>query len=160
MFNPKTSKIKHNETIVRWRMKLSCNSFDVTYCPAKENAVVDRLSRICHLVTCTEDLQNTQKELYHPSTTRMSHVVRSRNLPYSVEHVKIITNSSRICAENNPRFYKPSTAALIKATQPFERLNLNFKEQLLSNTKKYIYAPNNRRVLKTSFRHSLHRRYS
>ena len=93
MFNPKTlSKIK-NEKIARWRMELSCYSFNISYPPGKENAAVDALSRVCGLTTSSSDLQSIYRELYHPGITRMTHVVRSRNLPYSVEAVKRITNS-------------------------------------------------------------------
>ena len=117
MFNPKTSSKIKNEKIARWRMELSCNSFDVSYRPGKENAAVDALSRMCGL-TSSSDLQSIHRELCHPGITRMTHVVRSRNLPYSVEGVKRITNSCQICAENKPRFYKPLQATL-------ERLNLD-----------------------------------
>ena len=48
-------------------------------------------------------------------------------------------NTSQICAENKPRFYKPPQATLVKATQPFERLNLDFKGTLPSKTQnKYM----------------------
>lgn len=139
MFNPKTSSKIKNEKIARWRMELSCYSFDVSYRPGKENAAVDALSRVCGLTASSSDLQSIHRELCHPGITRMTHVVRSRNLPYSVEDVKRITNSCQICAENKPRFYKPPQTTLIKATQPFERLNLDFKGPLPSKTQnKYM----------------------
>ena len=69
----------------------------------------------------------------------MVHAVRCRNLPFSVEEVKRIRNSCRTCAEIKPRFYKPKTGVMIKATQPFERLNLDFKGPLPSKTRnRYI----------------------
>ena len=107
----------------------SCYSFDVSHRPGKENAAVDALSRVCGLTTSSSDLQSIHRELCLPSITRMTHVVRSRNLPYSVEDAKRITNSCQICAENKPRFYRPQ-ATFVKATQPFERLNLDFKGPL------------------------------
>ena len=107
MFNPKTSSEIKNEKIARWRMELSCYSFDVSYRPGKENAAVDALSRVCGLTTSSSDLQSIHRELCHPGITRMTHVVRSRNLPYSVEEVQRIINSCQIRAENKPRFYKP-----------------------------------------------------
>ena len=68
----------------------------------------------------------------------MSHWVRVKNLPYSIEDVKRITNSCPVCAELKPRFYKHN-GNLIKATSPFERLNLDFKGPLPSNTRnKYL----------------------
>ena len=56
-------------------------------------------------------------------------------MPFSVEEVKRITNSCRTCAEIKSRFHKPKTGVLIKATQPFERLNLDFKGPLQSKTR-------------------------
>ena len=115
-------------------MEFSCYSFNVTYCPGKEYTIVDALSRVCSLVTSTEDLQNIHKELCYPGIIRMTHIVRRRNLPYSVKYIKRITNSCRMRTENKPRFYKPSPATLIKATQPFERLNMEFKGLLQGDT--------------------------
>ena len=120
-------------------MELSCYSFDVSYHPGKENAAFDTLSRMCGLTTSSSDLQSIHRELCHPGITRMTQVVRSRNLPYSVEDVKRITNSCQTCAENKPRFYKPPQATLVKATQLLERLNQDFKGSLPSKTEnKYM----------------------
>ena len=63
----------------------------------------------------------------------MFHFVKSRNLPYLMEDVKIMIRSCHNCAECKPRFHKPDPAHLIKATQPFERLNVDFKGPLVSN---------------------------
>ena len=105
MFNPKTSSEIKNEKIARWRMELSSFSFDVSYHPGKDNAAVDTLSRVCGLTTISPDLQSIYRELCHPGITRMTHVVRSRNLPYTVEDLKRINNSCQIWAENKPRLY-------------------------------------------------------
>ena len=53
---------------------------------------------------------------------------------FSVEEVKRMTNACVTCNECKPRFYKPVTTPLIKATQPFERLNLDFKGPLPSTS--------------------------
>ena len=37
-------KIK-NDKIMRWRVELSCYSFDIAYCPGKENVPLDAFSR-------------------------------------------------------------------------------------------------------------------
>ena len=69
----------------------------------------------------------------------MFHFVKSRKLPYSMEDVKRMIRSRHICAECKPRFHKPDPAHLIKATQPFERLNVDFKGPLASNnTNRYF----------------------
>ncbi|XP_068246611.1 uncharacterized protein [Palaemon carinicauda] len=66
--------------------------------------------------------------------SRMMHFVRGRNLPYSIEEVKKITTSCQLCLELKPRFFKYS-GQLIKATQPFERLNLDFKGPVPSQSR-------------------------
>ena len=78
-------------------------------------------------------LAELHQALCHPGVTRMFHFVKSRNLPYSMEDVKRMIRSCHICAECKPQFHKPDPAHLIKATQPFERLNVDFKGPLASN---------------------------
>ncbi len=78
-------------------------------------------------------LAELHQALCHPGVTRMFHFVKSQNLPYSMEDVKRMIRSCHICAECKPRFHKPDPAHLIKATQPFERLNVDFKSPLVSN---------------------------
>ena len=41
----------------------------------------------------------------------------------------------RICSEIKPTFYRPPLTSLVKATQPLERLNLDFKGPIPSTTK-------------------------
>lgn len=131
------SKIK-NEKILRWRLELSCYSYDITYRPGKQNEVADALSRVCG-ATATEKLFSLHSDLGHPGVTRMAHWIKSRNLPFSIEEIKKMTASCPVCAELKPRFYKPDEMKLIKATVPFERINLDFKGPLPSPTKnKYL----------------------
>ena len=73
-----------------------------------------------------------------PGVIRMYHFVKSKNLPYSVEDVRLMTSSCKVCAECKPRFYRPENSHLIKATQPFERLNVDVKGPLPS-TDKNVY---------------------
>ena len=62
-----------------------------------------------------------------------------KNLPYSIDDVRKVVNKCRICAEIKPNFYKPPNAQLVKATQPLERLSLDFKGPLPSSSKnRYI----------------------
>ena len=70
----------------------------------------------------------------HPGVSRMTAFVRNRNLPFSVEDIRKITSLCSICNECKPRFRKPEPAHIIKATQPFERLNIYFKGPLPSVT--------------------------
>ena len=69
----------------------------------------------------------------------MGHFVQSRNLPYSLEEVKKMRASCSYCAELKPEYHKATQAHLTKATQPFERLNIDFKRPLPSASKnKYL----------------------
>ena len=121
-------------------MDLLCYSFDIVYRPGSENIPPDTFSRGCaSLTTNVIKLKELHESLSHPGVTRMSHFVKTRNLPYSMEEIRKINSSCRECAEVKPRFYKPEPAHLIKSTQPFERLNLDFKGPLPStNSNKYF----------------------
>ena len=138
-YKRKNSKIK-NDKIMRWRMELSCFDFDIVYRPGKENISPDTFSRSYCSSTGTSHrpLLDLHVSLCHPGVTRMYHFVKSKNLPYSVEDVRRMTSSCKVCAECKPRFYRPENSHLIKATQPFERLNVDFKGPLPS-TDKNVY---------------------
>ena len=128
------SKIK-NEKISRWRLELSCFCYDIVYRPGDENAAADALSRVCGSTSGVDGLRKLHEDLCHPGLTRMTHFVRSRNLPYSVEDIKRMISACATCAELKPRFHKPEPIHLIKATQPFDRLSMDFKGPLPSATK-------------------------
>ena len=61
-----------------------------------------------------------------------------KNFPHSIDEVHKIVNGCRIYAEIKPRFYKPIESHLIKATQPMERLSIDFKDPLPSSKNKYL----------------------
>ena len=65
----------------------------------------------------------------------MSAFVRNRNLPFSVEDIRQINRNCGTCRKLKPQFHKPRPAHLIKATQPFERLNIDFKGPLPSTSR-------------------------
>ena len=112
-----TRKIK-NEKIMRWRLELACYSFDIIYRPGKENAAADTLSRVKPAVrdhqplnvggsiTSLTDLQALHCNLCHPGITRMTHWVRSKNLPYSVDYIRKITAPCPTYAALKPRFFR------------------------------------------------------
>jgi len=69
----------------------------------------------------------------------MYHYVKAKNLLYSIEDVRRMIASCKICAEVKPQFYKPPEMHLIKATQPMDRLSIDFKGPLPSAGKnKYM----------------------
>lgn len=136
MFEKKHKGRIKNDKINRWRLELSCYSFDIQYRPGIENVAPDALSRAhcASILTNPNALVELHKALCHPGVTRMTAFIRSKNLPYSVEEVKRMTSACRTCNECKPTFYKPPKMHLIKSTQPFERLNIDFKGPLPSNT--------------------------
>ena len=135
MYDSKThSKVK-NDKIQRWRIELSQYSYDVVYRPGLENPVADTLSRaVCGNVH-SDELKRLHESLCHPGITRLFHFVKMKNLPYSLDNVKSIIQQCSICAQLKPKFFVPSTSALIKATQPFERLSMDFKGPIPSSTR-------------------------
>ena len=76
----------------------------------------------------SEKLMLLHNSLCHPGVTRM------KNLAVSIEEIKTMTRSCKRCAECKPRFFKPSKIHLIKATQPFERISIDFKGPLPSSS--------------------------
>lgn len=138
----KQHKIKvKNDKILRWRMELSCYDFDIVYRPGRDNITPDVFSRSYCSITChdQQSLSAIHNALCHPGVTRLLHFIKSRNLPYSVEDVRRTVSSCKVCAECRPNFHQPEKTHLIKATQPFERLNMDFKGPLPStDNKKYF----------------------
>ena len=133
----KLSKIK-NDKILRWRIELSCYDFDIIHRPGIENVPADAFSRsVCSAagVSRLQELVNIHAALVHPGVTKLMHFVRSKNLNFSMEEVRKVVDSCSTCSKVKPRFYKPKqTDHLIKATRPFERLNLDFKGPLPIDT--------------------------
>ena len=132
-------KVK-NDKIHRWRMELSCYSFDIQHKPGVQNIPADTLSRnICSGTVQHDKLYHLHDSLHHPGITRLYHFIKTRNLPYSLDEVREMDNACRICARNKPRFPKSENSHIIKATQPFERLSVDFKGPLPStNQNKYL----------------------
>ena len=85
--------------------------------------------------TNTFNLYELHNNLCHPGVRRLSHYVRSKNLPFSMEDVKEVCSTCNICAELKPRFHRLNQGTLIKATKPFERISLDFKGPLPSSSR-------------------------
>ena len=134
-------KIK-NTKIQRWRVELSCFDFDIKYRPGPDNVTADCLTRAhCSATSQSQNrtLRQIHIDLYHPGITRLSHFVRSRNLPYSIEDIKQIISQCDACARLKPRYFKPKNPPLIQAMKPFDRLSLDFKGSLPTSSKnKYL----------------------
>jgi transposase InsO family protein len=139
MFDGKNKGKIKNEKILRWRLELSSFDFDISYREGRQNVVADALSRIpfasdCVAAVSDDDLVMLHDALCHPGVTRLWHAVRARNLPFSLDDVKMVLRRCRTCSEIKPKFVKRQ-GTLIKATRPFERLNVDFKGPLPSSSK-------------------------
>ena len=133
------SKIK-NEKIMRWRLELTCYTFDILYRPGRENKAADTYSRdIASSIPSMQDLKTIHGNLCHPGVRRMLHWVRSKNLPFSIDDIRRVTSSCSTCAKLKPRFHQ-FHGTLVKATAPMERLNIDFKGPLpgTSTGKRYL----------------------
>ena len=105
MYDSYSSKIK-NDKIMRWRVKRSSYKYDIVYRPGKDNKGADTFSRIqCSAIT-SNALQELHNSLCHPGITRMSHIVRTRNLPFSMDDIKKTTSDCQVCSELKPDFIK------------------------------------------------------
>ena len=128
-------KIK-NGKILRWHMELSEFDFDIVYRSGKLNSVPDALSRAYVANIHDSTLRQLHESLCHPGVTRLYHFVCIKNLPYSIDEVRNAVSKCQVCSELKPNFYKPPVAQVIKATQLFERLSIDFKGPLPSTDNK------------------------
>ena len=63
-----------------------------------------------------------------------------KNLLYSIDDNKRVVCNCKICRECKPKFLKPSISHLVQATQPFERLSLDFEGTLSANNKNRYFS--------------------
>ena len=108
------SKIKNNK-IMCWRLELASFSYSIRYRPGKKNVGPDTLTRaFCATVTISEStLEAIHKELCCPGVTRLWHFVRSKNLPYSLDDVKLCCSNCVTCSEIKSPFLIQSTTHLL-----------------------------------------------
>ena len=126
-FNPfRLGKIK-NIKIQTWRAELGNFDYEIQHRPGKENYAPNALSRLSFVIGPKNELLEIHEQLGHPGISRLSHFIRTKNLPYSTEDVKKACSNYRVCAELKPRFYKKPSETLTKSTRPWERISVDFK---------------------------------
>ena len=134
------SKIK-NEKIMRWKMNLPSFHFTMLHQPGRKMVEPGTLSRTFCGAIGTSHLKELHVSLCHPGVTRMARFVRNKNLSYSLSEIRQMTFECRECQEIKHQFVQSQVNCLIKSTQPFERLNLDFKDPLPSTIKnRYFLA--------------------
>ena len=92
--------------IQTWRAELGNFDYEIQHRPGKENCAPDALSRLSFVIGPKIELLEIHEQLGHPGISRLSHFIRTKNLPYSTEDVKKVCSNCRVCAELKPRFYK------------------------------------------------------
>ena len=124
------SKIK-NDKILRWRLELAAFDFTIIYRPGKLNFAPDTLSRAISASVSfpsLKSLTNLHESLCHPGITRLAHYVKVKNLPFSLSDIKNVIQACKDCSKVKVSFLKPEDKMkLIKATQLFERISMDFK---------------------------------
>ncbi|XP_071814632.1 uncharacterized protein [Apostichopus japonicus] len=89
-------KIK-NEKMRRWRIELSCFTFDIVYRPGSENIPPDTLTRaFCSAISIEDNFAELHNALCHPGVTRMWHFIKSKNLPFGIEEVRKMTAACKL----------------------------------------------------------------
>ena len=124
----KRSKIKNAKT-QQWRFELRTFEYTIHYRPGLNNFAANLFSRICSSLISALTNKNfyyIHKTLGHPGIAKLWHF-RSKNLPYLLSDVKKTCQNCNTCAEIKPHFYRKPTQTLILATQPWQRISLDFK---------------------------------
>ena len=134
MFSKQNHGKVKNDKIQRWRIELSTLDFDIRFRPGPLNVTADCLSRACMLTT-RPSIRQIHEEMCHPGIVRLNHFVKTRNLPFSLADVKKVVSECSICARIKPRFVSPQNPPLIEATKPFDRLSIDFKGPLPSQSR-------------------------
>ena len=100
-------KVKNNN-IQLWKTELSSFDYRICHRPGKLNVLPNALSRtkVSASLYPSFDLKKVQKQLGHPSVIRMTHFVRSKNVPFSVEDIKHVCNECFSCAKLKPKLLR------------------------------------------------------
>ena len=122
-------KIK-NTKIQTWRAELGNFDYSIKHRPGSQNVAPDALSRLCMISRMGMDLVKIHEQLGHPGISRLSHFIRMKNLPYSMEEIKKVCLTCRVCAELKPRYYNKPQETLIKSSRAWERISVDFKGPL------------------------------
>ena len=100
MYNVNHRKKIKNDKIYRWRVELSCYSFDIQYRKGVDNITADTFSRV---IDSTSNNQKMIREMHDylggPGVTRLFHYLKSKNIPVTLEEVRATLSSCNVCAE-------------------------------------------------------------
>ena len=97
---------------------------------------------MCSAIGQPGNLHGLHQSLGHPGVSRPWHFVRRKNLPYSIDEVRNVCLNCQTCCDLKPRYQQSNSSQLVKATQSWERLSLDFKGPLPRTAKgnKYLFV--------------------
>ena len=108
MLDPKRSGKIKNTKLQLWRAKLGNFDYQIEHRPGKLNVVADAQSQVPSIASFYLDLAKIHQQLGHPGVSRLSHFVRSKNLPFSTEDVKkSVKHVKPVLNLNQSFFQKP-----------------------------------------------------
>ena len=88
----------------------------------------------------TSDLNDIHEALYHPGVSRMLHFVKTKNLPFSTEHVKKTCSMCCICAELKPQLIALSPWNSNQSHTTNGSTQYRFKRTIALSILEYTYA--------------------
>jgi len=119
-------KIK-NSKILMWRLELRQFHYEIRHKPSVENVAFDAFSKICAALNTSNSLAALHASLGHLGYVRFYHFIRASNLHFTSDETKAVCSKCQVCAEIKPCFYRREPASLIKATNAWDRLSIDFK---------------------------------
>lgn len=134
-----------NAKLCRWRLELAEFRYTIQYRPGRDNAAADALSRVsaCHTKADFVSLvRRAHVDLGHPGQSRLQRWVKERYfIPGLSRIVRDCVRGCRICAEEKARPFRPDPTPLVAASQPWQRLSIDFMGPKPSNSAfRYLFT--------------------
>ncbi len=121
-----------NRKFARWRLDLAEFDFTIHHLPGRLNTAADALSRISSIsVSDSMDIVRLQHEQFgHPGVSRLMKLCQVSRDCSSIQNLfetcTAVVQNCRICAEIKPRWSKPIPGHVVHATEPWQRLSIDF----------------------------------
>ncbi len=127
--NPRSIK---NRKFARWRVELSEFDFTIQHLPGRLNTAADALSRVASISVRDNVgmVRRRHEQFGHPGVARLIKLVQESEDEESIKNLSetcsTVVKQCRICAEVKPRWTKPASSHVIQATEPWQRLSIDF----------------------------------
>ena len=121
-----------NKKFAHWRVELSEFDFTIHHLTGKLNTAADALSRISSItVNTSHSLVRLRHEQFgHPGARRLFKLIQASKdrdaLSNLSEMCSTVVANCQICAEVKPRWRTPPSSSVVHATEPQQRLSMDF----------------------------------